>query len=172
MDVSTLILRASSALGRNTVYDSPGKMPSFSASSWPANARNDCSGFVSWSLRFSENRKVDHPLYRKINGGWFETTAIYADGMQSTGYFDKMDSAVRGSLLVYPDYVGSDGRTHDGHIGIVLEASGKGIAGVTRVIHCSAGNYAKFKDAVQITGPDAWLAKKNSIIVWLEGTSL
>lgn len=169
MDVGTVLSRALSAPGKKTLYKSPGKMPSFASSTWPSGAQNDCSGFVSWCLRFSESRKVDHPLYQKANGGWFETTAIYRDGLESTGYFTKLEQARPGALLVYPDYVGTDGRTHDGHVGIVVEVSGKGVSGVTKVVHCSAGNFHATQDAVQITAPQAWSAKKNSIIVWLEG---
>jgi hypothetical protein len=163
MQVSTVIDRALSALAKGTVYSSPGRMPSFSAHTWPHKAKNDCSGYVSWCLRFSESRKVDHSLYRRVNGGWFETTAIHRDGEESTGYFSKQARPMPGSLLVYPDAGGNDG-----HIGLVLEAKGMGIAGASKVIHCSAGNYRQHGDAIQITGPNAWLARKDSIIVWYD----
>ncbi len=169
MNVSTALARAQSGLGKTTTYASPGKMPSFAANTWPQGAANDCSGFVSWVLRFSQSRKVDHPLYRKVNGGWFETTAIHRDGMEATGFFQRIDTAEPGALLVYPDYVGKDGKSHDGHIGIVLEASGKGIAGVKKVIHCSLGNFKTHRDAIQITDAKPWLAHKESIVVWMEG---
>lgn len=170
MNVSTVISRAHSGLEKTTVYASPGKMPSFAANTWPQGARNDCSGYVSWVLRFSESRKVDHPLYKKVNGGWFETSAIYRDGVESTGYFQQLDVAVPGSLLVYPDYKGTDGKNHDGHIGIVLETTGaNGVAGVKKIIHCSLGNYRTSGDAIQITDPKPWLAHKESIVIWLEG---
>lgn len=70
---------------------------------------------------------------------------------------------------MYPDYISADGKSHDGHIGIVVEASGKGIKGAQRVIHCSMGNFKKSGDAIQITGPQAWVARTESIIVWLDG---
>lgn len=169
MDVKTIVNRALSGVGKGTKYESPGKMPSFAAASWPPDARNDCSGFVDWCLRFSESRKVDHPLYRKINGGWFETTAIYADGKEATGFFRPLDAPEVGALLVYPDYRGADGKMHDGHIGVVVEASGNGVSGATQVAHCSLRNYVKHGDAVQLTGPDPWLAHSESIIIWFEG---
>ncbi len=87
MKVPVLVARACSALGKKTVYESPGVIPSFAAIDWPKGARIDCSGFVDWCLRFTESRRVDHPLYKKVNGGWFETTAIHADGNDSTGFF-------------------------------------------------------------------------------------
>jgi hypothetical protein len=83
MDVDTVISRALSGLGKKTVYKSPGKMPPFTANEWPLGAENDCSGFLCWCLRFSKNRKIDHPLYKKVNGGYFETTGIHADGLHS-----------------------------------------------------------------------------------------
>lgn len=168
MNVSILIERALSGLGKKTTYKSPGKMPSFNLSAWPKNAENDCSGFVDWCLQFSPNRKVDHPLYKKINGGWFETSAIHADGLSSVGYFSKLDIPKPGAMLVYPDYTNISGN-HDGHIGIVLETSGSGVGGVTKIVHCSLGASVKLGDAVQVTDSQIWQSHSNSIIVWFEG---
>jgi hypothetical protein len=169
MNVETLIARARSGVGKRTKYESPGKLPPFGASSWTQGAKNDCSGFVDWCLRFSPSRQVDHPLYKRVNGGWFETTAIYADGLEAVGYFKRLDEAKPGAMLVYPDYIGNDGKSHDGHIGIVLEAHKAGVQGVKSVIHCSWGQWKSTGDAVQITGPEAWKSHKESIIVWFEG---
>ncbi len=169
MNISTLITRAQSGLGKETGYKSPGKMPSFDAPSWPAKAQNDCSGYIDWCLRFSANRKVDHPLYKKVNGGWFECTGIHSDGLANTGFFTQLESARPGAMLVYPDFIGSDGKSHDGHIGIVLAANGKGVKGVSKIIHCSLGNWSKFGDAIQVTGSEPWQAHANAIIVWFDG---
>lgn len=84
MDVNTLLTRAASGLGKKTKYKSPGRMPPFAASTWSANIEADCSGFVDWCLRFSQSRKVDHPLYKRVNGGWFETTAIHLYRIQKS----------------------------------------------------------------------------------------
>lgn len=169
MQVSTFITRAMSGIDKKTSYKSPGKMPSFDASSWPERAKCDCSGFVDWCLRFSPNRKVDHPLYLKTNGGWFETTAIHADGLATVGYFSRIENAKPGAMLVYPDYVGPDKTKHDGHIGIVLEVNGKGVSGVTRIIHCSLGAFNKKGDAIEVTDSSIWQRNKSSIIVWFDG---
>ena len=168
MNVAVLLARARSGLGKKTVYSSPGKMPAFSASTWPVGAKNDCSGYVSWCLRFSESRKVDHPLYKKVNGGWFETTAIHRDGLEATGYFQRLDRAQPGALLVYPDYTDGSGQAHDGHVGIVLSAAGSGVRGVTEVIHCALGNFRSRQDAIQITDAAPWTARDESLIVWFE----
>lgn len=169
MDVNTLLNRAASALDKNTTYRSPGRMPSFAASTWSPNIEADCSGFVDWCLRFSPNRQVNHPLYRRVNGGWFETTAIHRDGLESVGFFSQLETPRVGAMLVYPDYRGRDGRMHDGHIGIISEVRGNGVEGVEKIIHCSLGSSNRLGDAVQETGPDPWLLHSNSIIVWFEG---
>lgn len=168
MNVDTVLTRAYSALGKKTIYKSPGAMPSLVASTWPeSKVKIDCSGFVAWCLRF--RRRLDHPLYNRVNGGWFETTGIHADGMASTGFFTKLADPLPGALLVYPDYVGRDNNHHNGHIGIVTEVNGPGIKGVSRIIHCSLSAYRNLKDAIQITSPDPWLSHDSSIIVWLDG---
>lgn len=172
MDVNTAVSRAKSGLGKGTQYKSPGKLPKFASPAWPANAKNDCSGFMYWCLRFSSNppesRQVDHPLYKKTNGGWFETTAIHADGIASVGYFTRIENPVVGAMLVYPDLGG-----HDGHIGIVtkVKSNPKGIAGVSSIIHCSLGAWNSKQDAIQETDPAIWLKNKASIIVWYDGFS-
>ena len=173
MDVKTLLARASSGLGKHTHYVSPGVLPPFAATSFPAHGKLDCSGFIYWCLRFEshplESRVVNHPLYKKINGGWFETTAIHADGLQSTGYFSEVEPRV-GAMLVYADYRGSDGHNHDGHIGVIseIDESKRGIDRVTRIIHCSLGGWNAHQDAVQETAPDPW-RKHPSIAVWYDG---
>ena len=92
MNVNTLLTRAFSGLDKKTEYKSPGVMPPFGASSWLPNIKADCSGFVDWCLRFSPNRKVNHPLYVRVNGGWFETSAIHRDGLESVGFFTKLEN--------------------------------------------------------------------------------
>lgn len=169
MKVSVFLNRALSGVGKSTKYESPGKMPAFSANSWPLGAANDCSGFVDWCLRFSPDRRVDHPLYEKINGGWFETTTIHADGLSDVGYFSRVDVVVPGCLLVYPDYKGSDGKWHDGHVGVVINSNGPEISDVTEVVHCSLGSWKNHGDAIRETGPQIWEARADSIAVWFDG---
>lgn len=171
MDVDTVVVRALSALGKGTRYESPGKMPSFDASTWPANARCDCSGFIDWCFRLFPTRRVDHPLYRRVNGGWFETTAIHADGLSARGYFSRLSDARPGALLVYPDHKGSDGGHREGHIGLVLDVTGSGVAGAREVIHCSLGNWRTTQDAIRVTDAGPWARNNQSIIVWFDDLS-
>ena len=171
MKAETIVARARSALGRKTRYESPGVSPDLAASSWPVSgAHTDCSGFVAWCMRMP--RAIDHPFYKKVNGGWFETSGIYADGLASVGFFTELDKPRVGSLLVYPDSKSASGKIHQGHIGIVssVAPSGSGVTAVEKVIHCSAGGWKRSKDAIQETTPVAWLANPKSIIVWLDGT--
>lgn len=166
MDVATLVARAKSGLGKKTQYSSPGKTPALDAVSWPATGgKIDCSGFLAWCLRIS--RKVPHPKYVNINGGWFETTAIHADAQASWGFFEQLTVPAVGAFLVYPDENG-----HDGHIGLVSAVNGSaGIEGVTSVIHCSYSGWTKHGDAIRETGPSAWISRPDSRIAWYASIS-
>lgn len=163
MDAEYLVTRALSATGKKTVYKSPGVVPD-RRGEWPESAATDCSGFISWCLKIS--RKVDHPLYKQVNGGWFETTAVYQDVIKSVGYFDQLTTPRPGAILVYPDYRDTQNRLRQGHIGIVTQTNGAAcIAGVDAVVHCSVGNSAQ-GDAVQETPPTPWRAHEKSVIGW------
>ncbi|WP_150287186.1 CHAP domain-containing protein [Rhabdaerophilum calidifontis] len=164
MDASTLLSRARSALGKRTRYQSPGVTPPLQAATWPeSGARCDCSGFLAWCLRIS--RRVDHPKYVAVNGGWFETTGIHADVNNSWGFFEKLAQPQPGSFLVYPDQNG-----HDGHIGLVSEVKpGSGIDGVAKVIHCSLGGWNQHGDAIRETDAAIWRARPDSLIGWYAG---
>lgn len=118
-------------------------------------------------FRWPKGRVVEHPLYQLVNGGWFETTAIYADGNAPTGHFRRLERAVPGALLVYPDPE-VNGRRRQGHVRIAVSVSGVGVAGVDVVIHCSVGN-ARRGDAIQVTAAAAWVVRQDAIVVWYEG---
>jgi hypothetical protein len=72
-------------------------------------------------------------------------------------------------MLVYPDYKDAKGTVHQGHIGIVLEANGDGVAGVTKVIHCGFTAWKTSGDAIGQSGSQIWQAHESSIIVWFDG---
>lgn len=178
MEIETLLGRARSGLGKATRYDSPGVMPGFGASTWPhEGACNDCSGFVLWCLRFPSSdpasRRVNHPLYTRLNGGWFETGTIYADAGAPVGYFRRIADAVPGALLAYPDQVAEDGATTDGHAGIVVEAAAnrQGVAAATRVVHCSLTNWRETGDAIRETDARVFLRRPDTLVLWFEGVA-
>jgi len=165
MDVNTLIARAQSGLGKHTKYESPGVTPPLTAVTWPASgAKNDCSGYMAWCLRIS--RAVDHPRYKQVNGGWFETTAIHKDVANSWGFFDQLATPKIGAFVVYPDKGG-----HDGHIGVItgVIAGKKGVAGIKSIIHCSLGGWKNHGDAIRETPPDPFTARSDSLIGWYTG---
>lgn len=161
MNVTTLIQRAQSGLGKNTRYSSPGTTPPLSANSWPSSGgKIDCSGFLAWCLRVS--RVVSHPRYVAINGGWFETTAIHADVASSWGFFEGLKTPVVGAFVVYPDQGGNQG-----HIGVITAVNGgAGVAGIDRVIHCSYSGWANHGDAIRETAPTPWASQPKSLIGW------
>lgn len=118
----------------------------------------DCSGFVSWCLGI--NRKTDNPLYKKLNGGWIETSAVWKDAsIYTTGLFRQIKEAKPGCIVVYPD---SGGR--QGHIGIVSLVVG---GAASTVIHCSSSN--KKGAAIQITTPNVFLKNSKTIYAWYDG---
>lgn len=160
----TVVDRALSAVDSDTAYTLEDKInPKLAAEHWPPSGmRTDCSSFVAWCLRLSS--KVPHPLYVKVNGGWFETRTVYEDGLRETGFFSKATQAQPGSLLVYGDHDGKQG-----HMGIVVRADGPGIAGVREVVHCSRGNFNKNGRAIQRTDAAVWMANAATIIVDYDG---
>jgi cell wall-associated NlpC family hydrolase len=162
MLASVMLERAQACLERKTAYKLGKGNFSTKKPQLELGKQCDCSGFVAYCMMF--NRKTDHPLYVKVNGGWFDTTAIHRDLQVSQGFFDALDAAKPGAIVVYPDAGG-----HQGHIGIVVEANGPGVKGIDRIIHCSSGNFRSNGDAIQITAPSAFLARKDSLIGWYGG---
>ncbi|HJU38535.1 MAG TPA: CHAP domain-containing protein [Tahibacter sp.] len=158
-----VVRRALTAVDTQTAYESPGVVPPLSAERWPdGGAATDCSGFVTWCLRMS--RRTDHPLYRKLNGGWIDTSALHRDGLEQTGLFRAAKRAVPGSLVVYPD-IGEK----QGHVGVVIEANANGVAGIVRVVHCSIGNFKAGGKAILATNAQVWVKRKDSLIIDYEG---
>ena len=162
MLVDVVLERAKSVLGQSTVYKLGKGNFSNANPQRPLGSEADCSGFVCWCLM--RNRKTDHPFYVNINQGWLDTLAIHKDIDSSVGYFDKLSKPTPGAIVVYPDKDGNEG-----HIGIIVEGSGSGVSGISKVIHCSSGNYKQTGDAIQITGTAIWKNRSDSLIGWYSG---
>ncbi len=114
----------------------------------------DCSGFVAWC--FSMSRKSNENFYKHFNGGWMDTTAIWTDVGNSVGIFSELTGPKAGAIVVYPDANGKQG-----HIGIMVNEN--------KVVHCSGGNDKRHGNAILITGPDVFLARKDVRFGWLNG---
>lgn len=160
MTPKELIERARMYVNRPCTYGlGKGGMKPANKSPMTSEGKCDCSGFVSWCLGIS--RQTTHPLYKRLNGGWLETTAIWNDAVKySTGYFEELARAVPGCIVVYPDSK-SGGQ---GHIGIVSQVKdGRAVA----VIHCSAGN-TKGR-AIKENEGAAFVKHKETVYAWFVG---
>ncbi|WP_276482658.1 LysM peptidoglycan-binding domain-containing protein [Paraflavitalea pollutisoli] len=140
-DVADLLARARSAVKQGIRYKlgEGGMKPT--AAMPDSNGKCDCSGFVCWVLGVS--RKTTHPFYQK-HGGWIFTDSMEADVKSSSGIFEGLNTPEPGCIVVF----GAGNAI--GHVGLVSEvANGK----MKKVIHCSSGNDANFRDSIQETGP-------------------
>ena len=143
-----VVERARSAIGFATRYrlGAGGRNP---RAKHPAVATEcDCSGFAAWCVgvdRYLPNGAIPH-----LPGGeWFETSSLWRDARTPFGFVVEVDwdAARPGDLVVY----GDKGKSQ-GHVGVVVEASG----GPTRVVHCSGGN-GRRGDAIAETGPEVFV---------------
>lgn len=147
MTVNELLARAKSVTNKRIKYRlGAGGMNPASASPANINGECDCSGYVCWALGVS--RQTSHPLYVAFNGGWINTDAMCMDGARSTGLFELLDVPRVGALIVYP---GS--KKGVGHVGIITQVFDNS---AIKAVHCSAGNYRKFKDAIVETGVEVF----------------
>jgi murein DD-endopeptidase MepM/ murein hydrolase activator NlpD len=141
---NNLIVRARSVVNVGIKYKlgSGGMDPSLKQPT--SNKLCDCSGFVCWV--FGISRKSTIPFYKKF-GGWIYTDSMVEDINSQAGIFEKLNIPEVGCIVVY----GAGSKI--GHVGIVSEVvNGK----MTKVIHCSAGNSAKFNDSIQETAPNVF----------------
>ncbi len=155
--------RATDMIGKAVIYKlgKGGRRPNATTCA-DINNMCDCSGFTAWCVgldRYQPRSK----LYVKHNGGWLSTDALVHDANQPkqlTGFFTKIDWPKAGDLICYGDHNGKQG-----HVGIVSLVGERGDWEALRVIHCSSGNYKKFKDAVRET--DAGVFKKNPRTIFM-----
>lgn len=153
MQVQAVLSRAQAAVGQGIRYKL-GKGGMKPGSPTPASGGQcDCSGFVAWCLGMS--RQTNELFYKNFNGGWIETSAVWADIGSSVGIFDAT-SKKPGAVVVYPD-----GNGHEGHIGILMDA--------THVVHCSKGNDTQFGNAIQITPLTVFNNNPKTRYGWLIG---
>ncbi|KQP45066.1 CHAP domain-containing protein [Pseudorhodoferax sp. Leaf274] len=110
----------------------------------------DCSGFVCWALGIPR---------RTAAGEWINTDSIWADAKGAQRGFLLRAQAAAGDLVVYP----KPADAKYGHVGIVTEVDGAGRA--TRVLHCSALNFALAPagDAIRETAPAVFAQQAASV---------
>ncbi len=160
--VADMISRARSAAGKGTKYQlgEGGSRPAAALPGVPSRGC-DCSGYVCWCLGIA--RQTDHNLYMRFNGGWINTDAIVYDARENTGFFYEIPSPKVGVVIVYPSK--RPARSY-GHVGIVTEVRE---SKVSKVIHCSSGNYTSHRDAIAETGPEVFINNADTILTWYEG---
>lgn len=155
-----IVLKARSMIGARTVYLlGAGGMHPEAAHPWDneRGRHSDCSGFVAWCCGYS--RFTHDTWYANRNGGWINTDAIRADGLDAGGLFTAVAKAQPGDIIVFPG--GVPGHSI-GHVGVIsaVDSNGK----PTRVIHCSAGNYRTALDAVRETGAELFATPKTLLV--------
>ena len=162
MTVAELIARAKSQVGQGIAYGL-GRGATTGNSPRDETGACDCSAFVCWCLDIRK-QQTNFAWLTKLNGGWYNTDGIWWDGAkESTGFFQKIDAARPGSLVVFPS-TGTSGVSGPkiGHIGVVTEMLSDGSY---RVVHCSNGNFKRTGDAIQETD-SAVFKPSSTIFVW------
>lgn len=126
---------------------------------WSASATMDCSGFAAWCIGVSRHYQA------MPNGDWIETSQIHADAKSCRVVFRELEEPVIGALLVWPDQV-IESKLRHGHVGVIAETKADTSEGVrvSKVIHCSAGNWRATGNAIGATGADVF-DRNGAIIV-------
>lgn len=164
MTTQELIDRARSVVGQPCKYKlGEGGRLWHAETPWnPHTLGCDCSGFVAWSLGM--DRHTPDTFYKKWNGGWIETSAVVRDALEhdGVGFFDRIEVAEPGAVLVYPDRK-VKGKVRQGHIGIVIEPPTPTF-GLFNVVHCSAGNFRRLGNAIAETDDALWRKNPGTVI--------
>lgn len=149
MTAADIVARARSAIGHHTIYalGRGGRNP---AAALPGDAANrcDCSGFAAWAVGL--DRHQPGSLLAKFNGGWLSTDGLLYDAEHGGGWFRLVEVAEPGDLVAYGDHL-RDGRKRQGHVGVIVSATGSAWDNL-RVVHCSPRNWRVTGDAIQETG--------------------
>ena len=147
----------------------------------------DCSAFVCWVLRLPKWQDDEIWYLNELNDGWLNTDGMWLDAKRSFGFFEELDFPLPGALVVYPAHRGKMGLPSTpgpkiGHVGIVTEVSRRqntraGRRGslddvefvptdVKQVVHCSAGNFRGWGDAIKETDAAVFDRKRSTIYAW------
>jgi hypothetical protein len=172
-----IVRRARSVLNEGKyILGAGGRVPSAATPFDPTTGGCDCSGFVAWCCGVDRYQPADRG---GIDGDYVETSAIVADALHANE--QKLFVGIQrdrraGHIIVYGDvwqWDVVDGqrkyvKKSEGHVGIISEVDSRGA--VTKVIHCSMGNYRTFRVAVAETDPAVFF-KRNWITVKFKGAT-
>lgn len=153
MTPAEIVARARSARGQGIGYElgcggtDPKKPhPGARSKKWPKSVRLwcDCSGLVDWALGI---------VGRQHDKRWYNTDAIEADAKKPGGIFDRVtaEQVLPGDVVVY------GAGPAIGHTGIVTANPYAAPFGTERwwkdlrVVHCSSGNWRRYRDAIRET---------------------
>lgn len=155
----SVLLRARSATGKQIIYRlGKGGMNASAALPCDASSFCDCSGFVAWCLGISRwIAAPKHPWHPDFPSDWLSTDSIHDDATKTLKRFRQVMEAKPGDLYVYPDSAQSQG--HVGVIGDVYDGS------PSSIVHCSAGNFRQYGDAIRETPVGQFWRHRNAIIV-------
>jgi hypothetical protein len=168
MTVEELLERARSQVGLGIKYKMGGGT-SKAARHTCADSNNacDCSSFVCWALGIDKNG--NYPFLRRPGtqpdpgGDWYGTDQIWDDAVNlRLGLFSKVNDPIPGCVIVFPTTWKEGKAKPAGHCGIVTQVAG---GKLTKLIHCSSGNFKAKGDAVQETDPDVFTDPR-TIFAW------
>lgn len=157
MTIEELLARARSQIGKQTRYALGGGTVSGSTCQDLTKAC-DCSGFVLWCLQL-RRQYPNEAWLKQATGGWLNTDGIWYDATEGPHRFVRPLAVPQaGGLIVYPAaWMSRQQRPKVGHIGILTSPE--------TVIHCSAGNMRRYKDAIAETST-AVFHQPSMILVW------
>lgn len=167
MTAAELIARARSQIGRKTAYVLGGGTVA-GESCRDEHDACDCSGFLLWCLRL-KRRYPEERWLTQATGGWLNTDGLWYDGVVGPSRFvHTIDTPRPGALIIYPaSWMSKMTGPKVGHCGIVT-AVGTEVA-AHRVIHCSAGNARRSKDAIAETTFDVFMRVPSARFFWPNG---
>ena len=187
MEVNDAMERARSQLGLETKYRlGGGKTKPRGSTCRDEDHGCDCSAFVCWVLRFPKWQNDEIWYLDELNDGWLNTDGMWLDAKRSFGFFAELAFPLPGAIVVYPAHRGRLGLPSTpgprvGHVGIVTSVSRRNaragrrgeLEGVDfvpttakQVVHCSAGNFRGWGDAIRETDATVWNRRRSTIYAW------
>lgn len=156
--VEECLKRAASAANKKTIYTLGGgnwKNPD-KASPKDSYGGCDCSCYTAWIMKVSKQTTL--PGFVKFNGGWLNTDGIVNDALRNNELFYILKKPKVGCFPVFPARSGSH---LIGHIGFATQCIDDKI---TKIMHCSSGNYRNQGDAILETSAAVFNIKETKFV--------